>query len=469
MALLASEHSTADRLAAWAASLEWDAAPAGVAHEAKRCLLDVVGCALAGAMHPTSKRARGYVEDVFSPGICSTVFGTRIGPLAAAQINAIAAHVWDYDDTCYEGIVHSSAIVWPAVQAAAEQVGGSGKTLLSAFIAGVEIEFAVARGIGPGLYKRGWWNTGVLGAVGAAAGAGRALGLASTELSHAIRLAAAFASGMRVILGTSAKPFGAGLAARAGLEAALAARAGIAGPSLVFEERRGFAAVLNGSQFDVASLAIGSKWGLLDPGIAFKLYPACSAVQAAVEAILHLRNAHGLNAANILNVRCEVTQLVAISLTYISPTSVQEAQFSMQFAVACAIIHGGVAIDHLDERTIRAPEITALMARVEMCETDDLLIATEEEANFPEAARVIVTTNDGLRLSRTVRAARGMPNNRVDDAWLGEKFRRNAAASLSTAAIAALESKIWSIDTNPEASLLPLSDNEARVHHGHSD
>jgi 2-methylcitrate dehydratase PrpD len=112
----------------------------------------------------------------------------------------------------------------------------------------------------------------------------------------------------------------------------------------------------------------------------------------------------------------------------------------------------GEAIAHLDEQTIRAPEITALMARVEMCEADDLLIATEEEANFPEAARVIVTTNDGQRLSRTVRAATGMPNNRADDAWLGEKFRRNAAASLSTSAVAALESKIWSIGTNPEAS-----------------
>ncbi len=440
------EPPAADRLAAWAASFAWDTAPAAAVHEAKRCLVDVVGCALAGARHPTSSRVRNHAEAVLPKGACTTALGAATGPLAAAQINGTAAHVWDHDDTCYEGIVHPSAIVWPAVQAAVELKGGSGSTLLSAFIAGVEVELAVARGIGPGLYDRGWWNTSVLGAIGAAAGAGRGLGLAPETLSHAIRLAAAFASGTRVVLGSQAKPFGAGQAARAGLEAALAARAGITGPPLVFEEHRGMAAVLNGSRFDASALAIGERWGLMDPGIAFKLFPACSAMQAAAEALLSLRAEHGLTPANVEGVRCEVTNLVAISLTHDRPATVQEAQFSMNFAMACALMHGGFGIEHLEEQAFRAPAAVAFMPRVTMAEIDDLAASPSDKVDFPEAARIIVTTVDGRRFERTVMAASGMPKNKADDGRLSAKFRRNAASRLDTAAMAGLESRLWSIE-----------------------
>jgi 2-methylcitrate dehydratase PrpD len=148
----------AGRLGAWAAGLDAGALPADVARAARRSLTDVVGVALAGSRHPTVARVAGHAARGFAAGPCRVVAPdvSGLSPPGAALVNATAAHVLDFDDTCFDGIVHGSAAVWPAVAAAAEAAGGSGADLLAGFVAGVEVEYALGRALGDALYFRGW-------------------------------------------------------------------------------------------------------------------------------------------------------------------------------------------------------------------------------------------------------------------------------------------------------------------------
>ena len=203
----------AQRLASFGHALALNKLPPEVIAAAKRCIVDVTGAALAGATHETVTRVRG-LPSMQSPGNASLigVQGATREPAVAALCNAVAAHVYDYDDTCYDGIVHGSAAVWPAVLACAQATGANGATLLEAFIAGVETEYAVGRAMSERAYFGGWWTSALLGAIGAAAGAAKALKLDRQATCNAIALATAQGAGMRVMFGTAAKPYGLGRA-----------------------------------------------------------------------------------------------------------------------------------------------------------------------------------------------------------------------------------------------------------------
>ena len=169
----------AEQLASWASALSLSSLPAEVVAAAKRCIVDVSGVGIAGASYPAARAARKLIREASAPG-AAALWGTDepgLAPEAAAHCNAVAAHVLDYDDTCYDGIVHASAAVWPAVLACGEASGATGERLFEAFVAGVECEYALGRAFGDELYFKGWWTSGLLGSIGAAAGAAKALGL----------------------------------------------------------------------------------------------------------------------------------------------------------------------------------------------------------------------------------------------------------------------------------------------------
>jgi len=449
--------TAADRIADWAATLGVGGVPVATRQAATRCLVDVTGCALAGSRHPTTAVLARYAALHYAGGACTTAGAGTLGALGAALVNGVAAHVWDFDDTSYAGIVHASAAVWPAVLAAAQLADASAETLLLAFVAGVEAEYALGRALGDALYWKGWWNTGVLGGIGAAVGAGRALGIDAARLSHAVRIAASFAGGARVVLGTAAKPYGCGRAAQAGLEAALVAADGLGGPAEAFEEERGFARLFNDGAFDPAALdRLGARWALVDPGIAFKLFPACSAAQAAVEATIALLREHRLVADDIEGVHCAVTPLVAISLTFNRPRTPAEAQFSMPYAIACALLCGNLGIDQLTPARIGEAARQREMAKVTMEVNESLLGGEIGRRNAPEGAIVTLTTRDGRRLQRVLGAATGMPANPASDERLFVKFRGCARSVLDEATAETLLGRLRSLAPGlPARALLP--------------
>jgi 2-methylcitrate dehydratase PrpD len=415
----------AERIASWSSALDLGAVPAEVVHAAKRCIVDVVGVSLAAASQPTVRCVHEHVRGVYAAGAAGALgFPDRFSPVGAALLNGTAGHALDFDDTSYTGIMHGSAVILPAALAATQEAGGDGGRLLEAFVAGSEVAYAVALLCTTRHYFRGWWSTASFGVFGAAAAAARALGLSSDETTSALGLAGTQAAGQKVTFGTDAKPFSVGRMAAVGVEAAMLASRGLDGPPAVLEGKRGFIDLFNEGYADTGAIdVLGTHWRLVHPGIFFKQYPVCSGAHAAAELTQRLLQENGLASASVRKVICEVTPLVNISLVYDRPATLQQAQFSMPFAVGAMLARGELGIASLTGETLSDPRVRDAMGRVEMRPVDSL--HTDEA---PEGARVTLITVEGNKIEGYLGEPTGMPGNPLSDERLHEKFLRCAVA-----------------------------------------
>lgn len=443
--------TTAEQLGTWVAHLALDDVPENVRAAARSCLVDTIGVALAGTRTEVAAIARSVAAAAHGPGL-ATALGVADGVTApaAALVNGAAAHALDYDDNCYAGYVHGSAVVLPAVLGAAETAGASGAECLLAFIAGVEAEYAVGAAVSPSLYEKGWWNTAVLGPIGAAAGAARAMSLDARQTTQAIALATAGTGGQKSCFGTHGKPLLCGRAAEFGVIAALMAARGAHGPATAFEDQRGFARLFNAGTFDWSCIdRLGKQWSLLSPGIDFKRFPVCYSSPAAADGLLAVMAEQGLSAADIAHVLCETSPIVIANLAYDRPTKPHEAQFSMHFALACVMLNGDITLDHLRESVLAEPGLRAAMAKVEMklsprWAEDPTLVHTA-----PEGAFLTVTATDGRTFERFSPVGRGTAGMPLSEAEIDAKFMACARTALSLDQGQALLARLRRIETLP--------------------
>lgn len=448
--------SIAERLGAWSAALALADVPDAAVVAAKRCIADTLAVAVAGSRTGVAERVAAHVRDTVGDGPCRLLGRAETAsPVGASLANGTAAHALDFDDTSYAGIIHGSAIVLPAVLAAAERAGGDGQCLLEAFIAGAEVTYAVGLTVTKSHYMSGWWATGTCGAIGAAAGSARALGLDGERIATAIALATVQASGMIAVLGTDAKPLLAGRAAAMGVEAALLAGTGLSAPAAAFEDRRGFLQLMNDGQADAAGLgALGQTWRLTDPGICIKTYPICSAAHAAAQLTAALLQENAIAGGEVAQVVCEVPDLVAISLVHDDPASPAEAQFSMPFAVGAILAFGDLGPEHLTPETLSQPALREAMAKVAMRRADDL-DTPDMRTRYPESARVTVATQDGREVTGFLGAPAGMPENPLSDAAFDAKIDRCLAfAGWDPARAARLRADLNVLETVADLSAL---------------
>ena len=411
--------SIAERIASWSSALDLDAVPEDVRKAANRCIIDLIGVAIAGASCHQSRRVFDYARQAYAPGSATTFdFSKRLSPVGAALVNANAGHALDFDDTSYTGIMHGSTVVLPAALAAAESVEADGCRLLEAFIAGSEVSYGVALLCTDSHYHKGWWSTATFGVFGAAAAAARAMQLSESQTTAAVALAGVQANGLKVAFGTDAKSYLAGRAAAIGVEVAILASNGHSGPPTVMEDGRGFIQVLNDGVVNNDGIdKLGIDWRLVSPGIFFKQYPVCSAAHAAVELTQLLLRENELQSENIEKVVCSVPPLVAASLVFDKPGNTQEAQFSMPFAVGTMLACGKLAIENLTDEALSDARIQTEMSKVHMCRVDSLA-----DAESPECARISILTSDGRELTGFLGAPTGMPANPISDELLHDKF-----------------------------------------------
>jgi 2-methylcitrate dehydratase PrpD len=419
------------QLAEWAAGLRYDAIPPEVLQAARDCLVDTLGVALSGSRTPVAGVARRAAEGIYGAGNATAI--GRTSPFTApgaAFVNACAAHALDFDDNCYAGFVHGSAVVVPAGLAAAEDRGVSGKAFLTALVAGSEVEYVVGKATTASLYEKGWWTTGVLGPVGAAAAAGSVFGLDAAGLAAAIGMVAAGTGGAKSCFGTDAKPLLCGRAAEAGVTAALLAANGASGPASAFEGAGGLARLFNDSVWDAQPVRdLGTKWSLLEPGIDVKRIPVCLSAHAAVDALMALMRENGLGLSHVERIDCDVSGIVIANLVHDDPQTPQEAQFSMPFALACALVHGDIRLEHLDAEVLRSAELRGLMRRVHMTSSARWEPGSARLRAHPEGAFVRVTMADGRSFETFGAYARGMKQRPLSASELDGKFLDCARAA----------------------------------------
>ncbi len=438
-----------DPIAEWVHGLNLSDVPALARDEAYRCLIDGIGVALAGSRNQTVINLAEPSEALYGRGDCTalTVPGSRLSAPAAALINGTAGHVLDFDDTSYTGIFHATAVCWPAALAAAETRQASGHRFLEAFIAGVETCYALADFLGHSIYFDGWWTTSLLGQVGAAASVAKIYDLDASQTAAAIGLAMATSAGSRAVLGSPAKPLGVGIAARQGYEAAILAQAGHHAGADVAGADHGWVSRLKPDVVLHQRLdKLGSQYGLLNPGILFKQYPLCSAALAAGQAAANLAENHDLKDGDIARVECIVTPLVATSLKFPQPRSSEQAQFSLPFAVACAILYGTVEPAHLDLAHLENCRLRDLMDKVEMRISETLDGALPDPGDGPEGAVVTIRTESSEQHTHARPVAYGMPTNRMSTAVLAEKFSLCCRERLTSKDTATLIDRLFTLE-----------------------
>jgi 2-methylcitrate dehydratase PrpD len=442
----------AERLAAFTASLHFDALPPAVVAAARLRVLDVLGVALAASRQdfaaPLARTLEGWAA-----GGEATVIGTKqTAPVPLAVLaNGTLAHALDFDDTHPAAIVHVSSVIVPTVLAAGEAARADGRAVLTAAVAGGEAMIRLGLAASGAFHARGWHATGVCGALGAALAAGRVHGLDPGRLAAALGLAGSFASGLLEFLadGSAAKRVHAGWAGQAGTVAAALAAAGFSGPTTVLEGRFGlYAAMLGAPPAREAFDALGREWQTLR--IAVKPYPCCHLLHAYLDCALALRSAHGIAPEAIESVECrvpagEVPIICEPAAAKRSPRTPYEAQFSLPFTVAAALVDGRVGLETFAPERLADPRVAALAGRV--------TYAIDPTARYPEGfpGWVVLRLADGRCVEAREPDGRGGPERPLPAAAIVEKFRDNAARALPAARVDQLEAAVLALDTLADA------------------
>ena len=346
-----------------ARAVAYDALPASTVLVARTCLLDWLGCALAGSREPLARLLATAEQGGAGPA--SVLGGDRRSTTAwAALVNGAASHALDYDDTHLGMMGHPTAPVAPAVLALAEAGGETGRSLLAAFVAGVETECRLGLLLGPGHYAAGWHSTATLGAFGSAAACAHLLGLDAGPFAHALGLAGVQASGLKAVFGTMAKPFQVGRAAQSGLLAATLAERGFTASTGILEVGQGFGATHAAGGLDAGVLdELAGRW-LVEETV-FKYHASCYLTHSAIEATAALGEKFSPDEAHEIRVVVPVRHLGVCNIA--EPTTGLEGKFSLRASVAMTLLGDDTADPStFSDRRMHDPELVRLRDRVKV-------------------------------------------------------------------------------------------------------
>ncbi|WP_040793507.1 MmgE/PrpD family protein [Nocardia paucivorans] len=421
-----SHPTLAERIGEFAAALRYEDIPAPVLEQAKYLALDSVGVAFRAADEPFAERARQALRD---RGGDYPVLGLpdRLSAPDAALLDGILIHGHDFDDTHIGSIVHVSASALPAALVAAVKADRSCRDLLIAYLLAIEISARVGHAAHGGFHDAGFHPTGLAGAFGAAVAAARLAGGGADVIAGAQQIVGSMASGILEFLddGAWTKRLHPGWAAGSALTAASFAAVGWPGPRRVYEGRYGlYATHLPGAEWDEQALIgeLGARWEILSTGV--KPYPSCHFTHSFADAVLHLRNTHGIRADDIAGIHCLIhpTEAAAICEPMERkrrPSNVYDAKFSLPYVVGAGIVRGELTLAEFTDESLRDPAIHAV--------ADLVTVADDPESLFPEAysAAIEITLRDGRVLSHREAVNRGHGRRPLTPADIELKFEQN--------------------------------------------
>ena len=431
--------------------VNYDSLPPAAVTTAKQGILDTVGVTLAGAKDDTTNVVRRALRPTMASGP-ALIFGgsERVDVLSAALINGTASHALDFDDCSNTLGGHPSAPILPALWAIATRA--SGKNFIAAYAAGVECETRLARAVNFHHYDKGWHPTATLGTFGSVAACGHLLKLKVEQLATALALAASMASGIKANFGTMTKPFHVGQATRNGLLAVLLAKEGMTANAGALEHPQGFFNVYNGAgNFNADRLVEhwGDPYDLADPGIAFKRHPCCGSTHPALDAMLHLRQTHGLSAERVAKVESWTHPRRLAHTNRPDPKSGLDGKFSIQYVLARALMHGIISMEHFSDAAVREPAACAMTARVH-AKPDP---AAKSETNDHFYCRLKITTTSGELFEYFQDRPLGRDQDHpLPTGALEAKFRDCAKIALSAPAVESLLALCLALETLPDVA-----------------
>ncbi len=422
-----------------------DVIPATVRKEAARTLLNWMGCAIGGSQHgavTTAIQAFGPFSGPAQAGI----FGRteRFDILHAALMNGISSHVLDYDDTHLRTIIHPAGPVAPALLALSEYQPVSGKDFLHALILGVEVECRIGNAVYPAHYDAGWHITGTTGVFGAAAAAGKILGLSEQQMTWALGLAATQPVGLREMFGSMTKSFHPGRASQNGLTAALLAARDFTSSEHALEAKSGWANVLSSARdYTEITGKPEANWQ-----IALNTYKpfACGIVMhPAIDGSIQLSRENHLIPEQIASVDLQVNPLVQELTGKKLPETGLESKFSIYHAAAVALVEQAGGEQQFSDRAVRNPATIALRQRVKI--TLDPKIAEDQ-------VHIRITLRDGKVFDKFIEHAVGSLPHPMTDSDLENKFSGLADGILPHDQVHRIMELCWKIAELPNTGVL---------------
>lgn len=416
-------------------STSFEDLPEEVVEAAKALILDALGIAFASRNESFAEQALHGVWRIAGDGKATVMgSGRTLDSGNAALLNGLLIHGLDFDDTHLAGVVHTSAGALPAALAAGELEGRSGWEVLRAFVLGTEVSARVGMAAAGRFHKQGFHPTGVAGAFGAAIAAGLLFDLSEAELATAQGIVGSMASGLLEFLeeGAGTKRIHPGWAAHAGLTAASLAGTGFTSPSAIYEGRFGlYASHLGARDLPLASISegIGESWETLN--VAVKPYPACHFVHAFIDAALQIKSGEDFGADDITEINCkiaagEVETVCEPVANKRRPKSTYDAQFSVPFVIASAIVKDRrLGIQDFDEDSKADERILALAEKVNY--------EVDPNSGFPKhfSGEVTIELGDGRTLSWREQINRGAPERPLSQSEIRDKFDLNARLTLA--------------------------------------
>ena len=436
---------TTKYLSAYAASLAYEELPADAVHEARRRILDSVGCAL-GAYDAAPCRIARELAPVVQGGGGARILGNgqATSPESAAFANTAMIRYLDCNDSFVSpGGGHPSDML-PALLAAAEVAGAPGRTVITALVLAYEIYGQFADRFAT---REKGWDQGLFIGLASACAAGRVLGLSEERLAHAISMTAV----SQVPLGQTRvgelsmwKGCATAMAVRNGVFAALLARGGMSGPPEPFEGRSGlFEQVTGPLQLDgFGDARAGVPFKLTETSI--KYFPAQIHTQAGAAMALELRDE--LNLDDIERIRIPTYRVAVRNAAgepeKWDPKTRETADHSLPYVVAVALADGALTAASFADERIADPGLRPLMRKVEVSEDAD---ATHR---YPaqQRARMEVVLRSGQRLTRAADYPKGHSRNPLSDGELEQKFRGLTTGVLPEPRRVTLLDLLWRFD-----------------------
>lgn len=413
--------------------------PSEIVHEAKRGLLDALGCAVAGIATDKGKIAVSLSKRLGGPQESSILgVGDRVSCVNAAMANGELINGLDFDAISH---IHPFAI--PPALAMAESAKSSGKDLILSTVLAQEVAKRFVLALSNMLTKLteeartpdvfGNSNETIFGAT---AGAGKILNLSAGEMAHALGIAAYLCplpvcrDWEDAIPKSMIKYVSAGWICQTSVSAALLAREGYTGNPHVFDGEYGFWRFYGAERWSPEMVVdgLGNKWRFME--MAYKPYPCCRFFHGQLDAFIDIIDKNNLQPDDIESVTSYAIPFVANAAPYDVQTQI-DAQFSLPFVFAVAAHHIKIGAAWQDWETIRDPKIRAFMKKVTMT-VDPKAVEVKRKDPKSWPARVEVTAK-GRTYSGETTYARGtnFTDMKATDDELVEKFRSNASRLLT--------------------------------------
>jgi 2-methylcitrate dehydratase PrpD len=415
---------------------------AEVFDRARYLLLDYLGVAIRGSCAESSGPVYRMLErigttcaGIGAPGSATVIGrGIRTLPGYAALANGTAAHAIELDDTHNAGSIHLGVVMFSTALALAETLPDlQADQFFTAVIAGYEAAARIAMAVQPKEhYLLGFHPTATCGVFGAAVTASKLFGLSADQMLSAVGIAGSMAAGSLEFLADGAwtKRLHPGLAAQNGMQAAMLAAEGFRGPSRILEGRDGFLAGYSRRPLpDLLTGDLGRSFEIVRTSV--KPHACCRYMQGPIDAILALVWEHNIRPRQVHRIEVAVLEagwplIVEPRAQKYNPQSIVEAQFSMPFGAAVAIVDRAAGLDQFSEARLQSKEVRQFLGKVVMIKHFKI------EKNFPAEWPAIVTIHleDGRSLKKMIRHPRGDPQNPLTWTELIAKFRSLAGAVL---------------------------------------